>query len=105
MHYDLHNETASENFDSDLTSDCEFCQRIFRPVCGSDGLTYSNECELRAESCRRGDTQETRPEVKHSGSCNPGDTVTRLEGEEEEERERYIYRPSQKVLKSLEQIF
>lgn len=105
MHHNPHNETASEKFDSDHTSDCEFCQRIFRPVCGSDGLTYSNECELRAESCRRGDTQETRPEVKHSGSCNPGDTVTRLEGEEEEERERYIYRPSQKVLKSLEQIF
>ena len=62
-------------------SDCEFCQRIFRPVCGSDGVTYSNECELRAENCRRGEDSDERPEMVSNGPCNPGDTVTRLQGE------------------------
>ena len=28
------------------------CQRISKPVCGSDGQTYSNECELRNAQCK-----------------------------------------------------
>ena len=88
MHHDHYNEhktdidySGEKLYDEYHISDCEFCQRIFRPVCGSDGVTYSNECELRAENCRRGEDSEERPEMVSSGPCNPGDTVTRLQGE------------------------
>ncbi|XP_049640982.1 double-headed protease inhibitor, submandibular gland-like [Suncus etruscus] len=41
------------------------CTRIYRPICGTDGITHSNECMLCARS------QEVRYNIRklHDGKC------------------------------------
>ena len=41
------------------------CPRIVRPVCGSDGITYDNRCELAIAACKR-DSEIT---ITHFGKC------------------------------------
>ncbi|ESO01057.1 hypothetical protein HELRODRAFT_82198 [Helobdella robusta] len=41
------------------------CFRMYDPVCGSDGVTYGNECEMRTESCLK--KQEIS--IAHAGEC------------------------------------
>uniref|UniRef100_A0A8D2KTG3 Agrin n=1 Tax=Varanus komodoensis TaxID=61221 RepID=A0A8D2KTG3_VARKO len=43
----------------------QMCQSVYDPVCGSDGLTYGNPCELAAMACAL--RKEIR--VKHKGAC------------------------------------
>lgn len=50
---------------------CECPQCTGEPlstVCGSDGTTYNNECELRTSSCM----QKRRIDVARLGSCDEG---------------------------------
>ncbi|CAG9816696.1 unnamed protein product [Phaedon cochleariae] len=46
--------------------ECPVCPAEFEPVCGSDGISYSNACKLQQEACkhRRGIT------VLYNGPCN-----------------------------------
>ncbi|XP_061458105.1 agrin isoform X2 [Rhineura floridana] len=44
----------------------QVCQSIYDPVCGNDGLTYGNPCELDAMACAL--RKEIR--VKHKGPCD-----------------------------------
>nr|UST29448.1 agrin [Haliclona caerulea] len=44
------------------------CPKILRPVCGSDGVTYNNECLLKVEACK----SNTEITVKSEGRCPVG---------------------------------
>ncbi len=43
------------------------CREIYRPVCGSDDVTYDNVCFLWMHSCTTGDEVG----VAHMGECCP----------------------------------
>ncbi|XP_075687391.1 tomoregulin-2 isoform X1 [Rhinoderma darwinii] len=49
-----------------VTCDCQFkCQHDYIPVCGSNGVTYRNECYLRGAACK----QQSEILVVSEGSC------------------------------------
>ncbi|KAI1287382.1 Agrin [Halotydeus destructor] len=46
--------------------ECPTCTEEFKPVCGSDGISYQNECKLRKESCE----QQKLIDVSYDGVCS-----------------------------------
>lgn len=49
------------------------CPAMFTPVCGTDGVTYTNHCMLRMKSCR----EEKNTRVQHAGDCGKYKTFSR----------------------------
>ena len=45
---------------------CPKCRLTEKHVCGTDGKTYINECELKKKSC----TTKTNIKVLHNGKCS-----------------------------------
>ena len=59
------NRTCDTKILISILDPCEKnCVRSFKPVCGSDGQTYNNECLLEVAQCR---TRGLR--VNHRGPC------------------------------------
>lgn len=46
--------------------ECPVCPAEFAPVCGSDGISYGNECKLRLEGCKH--RRDIR--VLYDGPCS-----------------------------------
>ena len=44
----------------------EQCSSVARPICGDDGKTYLNNCQLERQSCR----MKNRVEVKDKKRCS-----------------------------------
>ena len=42
------------------------CPQVYSPVCGSDGKTYGNECELKVADCKSGKNIKK----EHDGPCS-----------------------------------
>nr|CAD7439829.1 unnamed protein product [Timema bartmani] len=56
--------------------ECPVCPAEFDPACGSDGISYGNECKLRLEAC-----QHTRKiDVLYKGLCTSRLTTHYLRG-------------------------
>lgn len=52
----------------------EICTSDWRPVCGSDGKTYPNECSLEVEACKTG----KKLRKVHSGECGRGNISVKI---------------------------
>lgn len=45
------------------------CTKIHLPVCGSDGVTYNNDCLLKAESCLNEQKNKPKIEKRYDHAC------------------------------------
>ena len=61
------NQILEESLNPDLDQCLRacICFRIHDPVCGTDGNTYSNSCQLRCSACEKGSYLE----VEYRGKC------------------------------------
>ncbi len=55
--------------DEEEEEDCViFCPAVYSPVCGTDGRTYSNACNLESRACRDKD-RVGHLSIRHEGRC------------------------------------
>lgn len=52
-------KTAKNGYGKGSDKECPFCNDVFNPVCGTNGVTYANLCKLR--ECARIDVANMGP--------------------------------------------
>ena len=57
--------TVSDSGERECTCP-QICTADYSPVCGTDGQTYSSECQMRVSACSQG----MMIKVKSNGTCN-----------------------------------
>lgn len=59
--------SVCEALDEDkATCTCQsICSKLYKPICGTDGKTYANECQMKSSSCK----QKKTIDVLQQGSC------------------------------------
>ena len=63
---------------SPISSDCaKICTKMWSPLCGTDGVTYSNECGLEIATCMdetiklayKGSCKDPQPSLEQNNTC------------------------------------
>ena len=52
----------------------QFCTDQYFPICGTDGITYSNKCSMDSVACKKREAIN----VAYYGHCNPGEFAEKL---------------------------
>ncbi|XP_066447419.1 serine protease inhibitor Kazal-type 6-like isoform X3 [Eleutherodactylus coqui] len=70
-HNDTHHDTEIEPNcgigNSDIPGKAFVCNNVSQPLCGTDGITYQNECDL----CSKKMMSNGELNIKYNGECLP----------------------------------
>lgn len=74
---EVKNEETALPLPSQTAGECNAnCVREFKPICGTDGVTYNNKCLLDLAACKKTDGEKISE--AHTGRCREGKQVSEI---------------------------